>query len=49
MEPKLAIIIIPFVVCIVGLCLYLWSPNPKVTNIGDRMFWVGLFITLFKL
>lgn len=37
------------IVCIAGLFLYLWSPNPKAANIGDRMFWVGLLVTLMKL
>ena len=38
-------ILVPFLVCIVGLVLWL-GQGPKSSPIGKEMFWVGLLVTL---
>jgi len=46
--------LIPWIVCFVGLLMYLLSGtnppgNPKVSAIGFACFWVGLFVGLLQL
>jgi hypothetical protein len=43
----MATIIYPVVVMIVGLLLYGFSTNPKLSAIGKDMFVVGLFWTVY--
>ena len=38
------------IICMLaGLALYLTTLNPKINRVGEIMFAVGLFITLWKL
>ena len=41
------IILLPLLVCIVGLLMYALATNPKLVEIGRIMFWVGLLVTLW--
>lgn len=43
------IIAFSLVVCLVGVLMYALSANPKLVQIGDRMFWVGLLAFLLEL
>jgi hypothetical protein len=43
--PAMLYIVVPFLVCIVGLVLWL-GQGPKSSPIGKEMFWVGLLVTL---
>ena len=40
------IIYLPLLVSIIGVLLYALSANPKVSQIGLHMFWVGLLAFL---
>lgn len=40
------IILLPVVICVVGLLMYMLSANPKVADVGKIMFGVGLLVTL---
>jgi Na+/phosphate symporter len=40
------IIVLPLLVCIIGLLMYALSANPKLVEIGRMMFWVGLLAFL---
>lgn len=40
------IIYLPLLVSIVGVLMYALSANPKVSQIGRDMFWVGLLAFL---
>jgi hypothetical protein len=40
------IILLPLLVSIVGLFMYVLSANPKIVEIGLKMFWVGLLAFL---
>jgi Na+/phosphate symporter len=40
------VIFLPLLVSIVGLLMYALSANPKVSEIGRIMFWVGLLAFL---
>lgn len=40
------IIILPLLVCLVGLLVYALSANPKVAELGRIMFACGLLLTL---
>lgn len=39
----LVVALVPVLVMLVGLLLYALSANPKVSEVGRTMFWVGLF------
>jgi hypothetical protein len=44
-------ILVPAIVCLVGLLLYTLTDatvRPKISVIGLKMFWVGLFVFLLK-
>ena len=41
------VILLPLLVCIVGLLMYALSTNPKLAEIGRIMFWVGLLVSLW--
>jgi hypothetical protein len=36
------------ILVVFGLCMY-WFGNPKASPIGKDIFWVALFILLFKM
>lgn len=40
------VIVLPLLVCIIGLLMYALASNPKVVEIGRMMFWVGLLACL---
>jgi len=40
------VILLPLLVCIVGLLMYALAANPKLVEIGRIMFWVGLLACL---
>lgn len=43
----LVVAYIPLLVCIIGLLIFMLSTkNPKVTKVGEIMFWTGLLVTL---
>jgi hypothetical protein len=42
------IILLPIVICVVGLLLFMLSTQPKVAEVGKIMFWTGLLVTLFS-
>ena len=41
------ILIIPLLVCIIGMLVYALSANPKVCEMGRIAFGCGLLVTLF--
>lgn len=41
------VILLPVVVCVVGLLMFMLSANPKVAEVGKIMFGVGLLVTLW--
>jgi hypothetical protein len=41
------IILVPFLVCLIGLVVYIISTHPKISEVGKDMFWTGLLVTLF--
>lgn len=45
----MATLTVPFLVCVVGLLLYLIATpaNPRLARIGEIMFFCGLLVTLF--
>jgi hypothetical protein len=38
---------LPLLTCIAGLIIYFVAKDPKPTEVGRIMFWVGLLVTLF--
>jgi Na+/phosphate symporter len=40
------VILLPLLVCIIGLLMYALSANPKLVEIGRIMFFAGLLATL---
>jgi hypothetical protein len=40
------ILVLPLLICLVGLLMYALSANPKLAEIGRMMFWVGLLAFL---
>ena len=36
-------------VCVAGALIYALAANPKVSRIGEHMFWCGLLVMLFAL
>jgi hypothetical protein len=42
------IILLPVLVCLIGLLMYALATNPKVNALGLNMFWVGLFVSLLQ-
>jgi len=40
------IIFLPLLVCVIGLLIYILSVQPKVSECGRLMFWVGLLAFL---
>lgn len=40
------IILLAFLVCVIGLVIYLVAANPKVAELGRIAFGVGLFVML---
>lgn len=40
------LLLIPALVCIVGLLMYVLATNPKVSELGRIAFFVGLLVTL---
>ena len=43
---SMLIILIPLLVCVVGVLIYALSGNPKLVEIGRVMFFVGLLWTV---
>lgn len=41
------IIILPLLVCIIGLVIYALTTNTKVGEIGRTMMWTGMLVSLF--
>lgn len=41
-------IAIPLAVALLGLILYLLTSNPKGTEVGRILFWVGLLVGLLR-
>lgn len=42
------IIVLSLLVALVGVLMYALSANPKLVNIGDRMFFAGLLAFLLE-
>lgn len=42
------IIVLSLLISLVGLLMFALSQNPKISAIGDRMFWVGLLVFLLR-
>jgi hypothetical protein len=42
------IIVLPLLICVIGLLMYALSANPKLVTIGEDMFWVGLLAFLLQ-
>lgn len=40
------IILLPLLICIIGLLVYALSTNSKVAELGRLSFWVGLLVFL---
>lgn len=40
------LIYLPWLISLLGLLIYLATENPKISNVGDRMFWTGLLAAL---
>ncbi|MGP0042487.1 MAG: hypothetical protein ACLPJW_17585 [Rhodomicrobium sp.] len=40
------VILVPLLVCIIGLLMYALAANPKLVEIGRIMFWTGLLACL---
>lgn len=40
------IILLPLLICLIGLVMFFVSTNAKVSTIGSQMFWVGLLAFL---
>lgn len=40
------IILLPLLICIIGLVVYALAANPKVAELGRLSFWVGLLVFL---
>ena len=43
------IVLLPLLVCIIGLVVYAIATNPKAQELGRLMFFAGLFVALFEL
>jgi Na+/phosphate symporter len=43
----MTLVLIPIVVCVLGLVLYLLASNPKAQEVGRLMFFCGLLVVLF--
>ncbi len=41
------IVVFPLIVCIIGLLIWLMATKPEAKKIGEYMFVVGLFVTVF--
>jgi len=44
----MTIILMPLVVCIVGLLMYVFMSNPKAQELGRIMFFCGLLVVLWN-
>lgn len=42
------ILILPLLVCIIGLLMYVLASNPKVQELGRIMFFCGLLVCLWQ-
>ena len=42
------IILLPLLICVVGLMMYALAANPKLVEVGRMMFWVGLLAFLLS-
>ena len=42
------IILLPLLICIVGAFMYALATNPKLSEMGRLMFWVGLLASLLR-
>jgi len=44
-----AVVLLPLLVCIIGLLVYALAANAKVAELGRMAFGCGLLVTLFAL
>ena len=42
------VVLLPIIICVVGLIMYMIATNPKVAEVGRMMFWTGLLATMLS-